>query len=343
MPSPLLCGLFLMLQYYHALAKYAILCLGKSYTKNPLEVIQLRHTIDEIWVKQTLPKRPKNAHKGAFGILTVLAGNRRYPGAAVLAVAGALRAGAGIVRLASIEPVLAAAAAQLPTCTLLPLPETQTGGVAAQALGDVLAAPATAVLAGCGMGNTFDTMGLIEGLLAKVNCPLVLDADALNVLAGHLEDGDDEAVRSVGLAALQVATQPVVLTPHIGEMSRLCGKSAADILAAPAETTAQFSATYGCVVVLKSHATVVAAPDGESYALETEGNPGLAKGGSGDVLAGIIAALAAQGIPPAQAAAAAVWLHAKAGALAAQSYGEAGMSPADLPLQLCEVWKQLDR
>lgn len=303
----------------------------------------MQHIIDETWVKQTLIKRPRDAHKGTFGTLTVLAGSRRYRGAAVLAAAGALRAGAGIVRLASVEPVLAATAAQLPACTLLPLPETQTGGVAAQALGDVLAAPATAVLAGCGMGNTPDTMGLVEGLLAKASCPLVLDADALNVLAGHLEDGDDEAVRSVGLAALKAATQPVVLTPHVGEMARLCGKPATDILAAPAETAAEFSTTTGCVIVLKSHATVVAAPNGEAYALETDGNPGLAKGGSGDVLAGVVAAFVAHGITPAQAAAAAVWLHAKAGALAAQNYGEAGMSPADLPLQLCEVWKQLDR
>lgn len=299
--------------------------------------------IEDTWVKQAVPRRSRSAHKGDFGRLLVLAGSRRYRGAAQLAVAGALRSGAGIVCLAAIEPVCAAAAAQLSTCTFLPLPESEQGDVAAQALQTLLDAKASAVLAGCGLGATADAAALVRGLLAAQGGPLVLDADALNVLAGCMEEGQDDALRNEMRAALGAASRPVVLTPHPGEMARLCGKPIGEVLAAPAQTAADFAMAHDCVVVLKSHATVVAVPKGEGYQLCADGNPGLAKGGSGDMLAGVIAGLAAQGMAPVQAAAAGVWLHAEAAKLATAQYGEAGMSPADLPLFLGQVWARIGR
>ncbi len=300
-------------------------------------------SIGKEFVLQHLPKRPRTAHKGMFGTLGILAGCAQYRGAAVLAAGGALRSGAGIVRVASTEAVCAAVAAQLPCCTLRPLCENSSGGVAGNQLPHLLENLPTAMLAGCGLSATTDTFSLIEGLLTSAGCPLVLDADALNVLSGHLSTGQDSLLRTQGLSALDVTKTPVVLTPHIGEMARLAGTTSANILADPAAAALAFAGTHGCVVTLKSHATLVATPDGDVYSNQAAGGPGLAKGGSGDVLAGIIASLLAQGLPPAIAAATGVWLHANAADMAAATLGEAGMSPADLPHYLALLLRELAR
>ncbi|MDL2324354.1 NAD(P)H-hydrate dehydratase [Ruminococcaceae bacterium OttesenSCG-928-A16] len=303
----------------------------------------MQTTLNAAWVQQMLLPRSTTAHKGNFGTLTILAGSAHYPGAAMLAAAGALRAGAGIVRLAATAQVCAVAAAQLPACTYQPLAQNAEGGIASAALPEALAPPATALLAGCGLGNTAETGLLVAALLDTCPCPFVLDADALNVLAGHLPAGQDETVRRAMLHALATARQPVIVTPHIGEMSRLCGIPPAEAQQDMAGVALQFASRHNCVVVLKSHVTVVATPSGELYVNNTAGNAGLAKGGSGDVLAGIIAALLAQGHAPHIAAAAGVWLHAAAADAAVEITGETGLSPADLPTYLCTVWRQLGR
>lgn len=295
------------------------------------------------WVRQNLPARKKNSHKGSYGTLSVVAGSRRYRGAPLLATSAALRAGAGIVRLASIEAVCAAAAAGLPACILEPLKETNEGGIAPGAATQVLAQKHTAILAGPGLGNTPDTAALVIGLLQKAEVPLVLDADALNVLAGHLATGQNSQVRTSSLALLPKLAHTAVLTPHLGEMARLTGQPVGAVAQHQVQAAQNFAQQYHCVLVLKSNVTVVAAPRGQVYINKETGNPGLAKGGAGDVLGGVIAGLVAQGLQPEIAAAAGVWLHAAAGDIAAQKYGLAGLNPADLPLCLCEVWRQLGR
>lgn len=299
-------------------------------------------TITDLWVKQHIPKRAAAAHKGAFGTLTILAGSSRYRGAALLATSAALRAGAGIVRLASTEKVCAAAACRLPCCTFLPLPEGEDGGIGAQGMELVHKVPSSAILAGCGMQNTAATAALTKALLQGAAQPLVLDADALNALAGDLQTGYDEPLKLEMLALLKATGSPVVITPHIGEMARLCGLAPAMVQKEQTQTALAFARQYRCTVVLKSARTAIATPEGEVFTWE-QSNPGLAKGGSGDVLAGIIAALLAQGLPAATSAAAGVWLHARTGLLAAQAMGQAGLSPADLPHYLGHVWRELGR
>lgn len=289
-----------------------------------------------------LPERQPDAHKGTLGTLSILAGCARYRGAAVLAASAALRAGAGLVRCVSTERVCAAVAAHLPACTLLPVAEDAGGGITAEAADALLAQKQTAILAGSGLGNTAGTLAAVQRLLWRANCPLVLDADALNVLAGHLETGEDADLRIEGLRLLKETPVPVILTPHVGEMARLCGRSTGEVAAAREETAAGFATEYGCTVVLKSHITVVALPAGGTHLLDRP-NPGLARGGSGDVLAGIIASLLAQGCEAGLAACAGVWLHSEAGMLAAKSCGVTGLSPADLLDRLPEVWLSLGR
>lgn len=289
-----------------------------------------------------LPARGESAHKGTLGTLSILAGSRRYRGAAILAASAALRAGAGLVRVASTEPVCAAVAARLPEAILLPLTQGPTGCVAPGGAQILLAQKQSAILAGCGLSNARGIRVLIELLLGGASCPLVLDADALNVLAGHFEDGDDAEARASGLALLKNAGVPLILTPHLGEMARLAGKSPGE-MAASLETVARdFAGEVGCTVVLKSHRTAVATPGGEVHVLDRP-NPGLARGGSGDVLAGIIASLLAQGCGAEQAACAGVWLHSEAGFIAARRSSVTGLSPAELPGCLCEVWQALGR
>lgn len=288
------------------------------------------------WVAQVLPPRQAAAHKGSFGTLGILAGCSRYRGAAVLAAAGAARAGTGIVRVASVEPVCAAVAASLPGCTLLPLPQAGDGTIAPEGAALLLKEKQTAILAGCGLGQNDGTAALVWGLLRETPCPLVLDADALNLLA-------HPAHAPVLGPALGAAGAPVVLTPHIGEMARLCGQSPAWVQQNQRRCALDHAQTTGCVVVLKSHHTWVAGPTGACFVNDGQGNPGMAKGGSGDVLAGIIGGLLAQGVPALQAAAAGVWLHAAAGDAAARRHGQDAMLPADMPPLLGEVFRGLGR
>ncbi|MCL2084586.1 MAG: NAD(P)H-hydrate dehydratase, partial [Oscillospiraceae bacterium] len=196
-----------------------------------------------------------------------------------------------------------------------------------------------AMLAGCGMGNTASAAAVIIELLSTARCPLILDADALNVIAGHLDSGADTGARSRGLKALKNAEAQVTLTPHAGEMARLCGLTARDV---NQDIAKAFASEYNCVVVLKGHVPAVAASGGGGlYVNNAAGNPGLARGGSGDVLAGIVAALTARGMDPPIAAACGVWLHAAAADLAARELGQTGMLPSDLPMYLAKLFGRL--
>ena len=280
-----------------------------------------------VW--QALAPRPPQSHKGTFGRVLIAAGSARYRGAAALCCEGALRAGAGIVTLASVEPVLALTLARTPECTLLPCTPDEAGGISAQnlpALLETLAA-CTALVLGPGLGGAAGALG--AGLLEAASCPVVLDADGLNAAAG-------------GAFSLKTGGGPLILTPHPGEMARLCGLTPAQVNADRPALAARMAREWGCILVLKGHATLVAAPDGALW-VNTTGNPGLARGGSGDVLAGMIGGLCAAGLPALEAAKCGVWLHGAAADRAAAHRGQWGMLPSDLPAALGELFAENGR
>lgn len=274
--------------------------------------------ITEELVWRSLPAREPAAHKGRFGRLLCVAGSAAYRGAAALAAEGALRAGAGIVSLAAVEPVAAAVAARCPECTFLPLAMGQDGGIDSAEAPKIRAAlqNCTALLLGPGLGNTADTAALLRGVAPGAGCATVLDADGLNAAAalGRLP---------------KPAGAPLVITPHPGEMARLCRLSPAQVNADREALAARFARAWGCVVVLKGHGTIVAGPGGEVFC-NTTGGPGLARGGSGDALAGMLAGLLAQGLPALTAALCAVWLHGAAADACERRLGQYGMLPQDL-------------
>ena len=290
-------------------------------------------TPESVWAH--IPPRARDSHKGSFGAVLVVAGSACYRGAASLAVEGALRTGAGIVTLASVEPVLAAVSARLPECCLCPCLAGAEGGISPRSLPNITRQKATTLLLGPGLGYTAqsaaraaETRELVEKLLPGFGGSAVLDADGLNAAASLLNAG----------RALPHPAGELILTPHPGEMSRLTGLPVEVVKARRFDVAGQFAAKYGVTVVLKDSNTVVATPRGELY-LNDNGNSGMAKGGSGDVLAGIIASFLAQGAPTASAAVAGVWLHAAAGDMAAQNLTRYAMLPSDLIDELPYVFR----
>ena len=270
-----------------------------------------------------LPRRPRQAHKGDFGRLLILAGSEGYTGAPVLAARAALRTGAGLVFLGVPRDIYPIVAVKCDEAMPFPLPEDH------RAILD-RAAGCDAVLIGPGLGRRPETEQLVLELLEELEVPVVLDADGINALAGHID-------------VLDGRRAPTVLTPHEGEFARLTGCSLpiGDRLSAARD----FAAAHRCTVVLKGHGTVTAAPDGRVWVNST-GGPGMAKGGSGDVLAGMTAALWGQrllrrgedDLP--RLAAAAVYYHGLAGDLCAGRFGEYAMLPGDMIEALPQVLKE---
>ena len=284
-------------------------------------------TAGSVWSR--IPKRGRESNKGSFGAVLAVAGSACYRGAAALTVEGALRTGAGIVTLASVEPVLAAVSARLPECCLCPCLAGAEGGISPRSLPNITRQKATTLLLGPGLGYTAqsaaraaETRELVEKLLPGFGGSAVLDADGLNAAADLLQAGK-----------LPHPQGDLILTPHPGEMARLTGCSAADINADREGTALRFAKAWDAVVVLKGARTVIAAPDGRC-AVNPTGNPGLARGGSGDVLAGMTSALLACKLTAFEAAVCAVYLHGAAADRAAAKHGEAGMLPHDLFAEL---------
>jgi ADP-dependent NAD(P)H-hydrate dehydratase / NAD(P)H-hydrate epimerase len=273
------------------------------------------------------PRSP-DGHKGTYGHVLVVAGSRGKTGAAHLAAYGALRSGAGLVTVAtpqSCQPVVAALGPEYMTVGLV---ETPDATVSAFALDHVLQLPCTAIAAGPGLGTDDAVAAFVTGLLERATAPLVLDADALNVLAG--EPGRLTARDG----------RVVVVTPHPGEMARLLGIPTADVQAHRLEAARTLASTHGLFVVLKGHRTIIATPDGRAF-INTTGNPGMATGGTGDVLTGMIAAWLGQLDDPASACCLAVHLHGAAGDLAADDEGEIAMTAGDLVARLGDAVLEL--
>ncbi len=280
------------------------------------------HTLTSDTVRGLLPKRGENTHKGSYGHLLLLTGSRAYRGAAHLAARGALRMGAGLITLAADESVLAGVLPTLPELILVPLSEDTP-------LPTEATRGKSAILIGSGSGATAALGERLQALLFSDGGPLVIDADALTVLAERL-----------GVATLKSAKRKVILTPHPGEMARLLGTDVAAVQADRLNLSRRFAAEHGVTLVLKGAGTVVA--EGERFSINTSGTPALAKGGSGDVLAGAIASLLAAGAAPFEASSLAVWLHGAAGERLAAVYSEAGVRPYELADEMARLLREVE-
>lgn len=260
-----------------------------------------------------LPERPRLSHKGDYGKLLIVGGSIPYTGAPAMAAQAAVRAGAGLVYLGVPSDIYEIEAIKNQEAMVFPLASGEKGRVSRRAWESVrerLSVCDVCVL-GPGMGRGEDTLALTQLVLEQSPIPVVADADALWAI------GQDASI-------LKKTAAPVVLTPHEGEFSRLTGKPVADRFT----EAINFSKEYGCILVLKGHRTICAFPDGRAYIIDA-GNPGMAKGGSGDVLAGTIGAMLGQ-MPARRAVVTACWLHARAGDLAALKYGEYAMKAGDI-------------
>lgn len=274
-------------------------------------------TVQVITELPHLPPRPLDAHKGAFGRVLIVAGSRGMSGAAVLSGTGALRGGAGLVRVAVPEGVLNIVAAANPCYMTAPMPQDDRGRLAASALSELmeLLHGSSAAALGPGLGQSADLTELLTAVLVQTDMPMVLDADALNGLVGRLE-------------VLRQHRGSILLTPHPGEFARLIGSDIATVQANRTELAMRFAVDHGVVLVLKGHDTLVT--DGRRLYLNTTGNPGMATGGSGDVLSGFLAALVGQRLEPFAAGQLGVYLHGLAGDLARRRLGEASLIALDL-------------
>ena len=272
-------------------------------------------------VLSLLPDRNPWGHKGNFGKLLLLCGSRGYTGAAFFAAMGALRSGAGLVFLGVPESIYVIEAVKLNEPVIFPLPDAD-GRLSADAVPEILSRlpRMDTVLVGPGLGQSEGTLAVVRAVLEKAECPVVVDADGINVLSAHRD-------------LLRGRKSPTILTPHDGEFARLGGVIGEDRMAAAAALAEEL----GCVVLLKGHETCIT--DGTDGYLNPTGNPGMAVGGSGDVLAGVITALLGAGLPPLEAAACGAWLHGAAGDRCAAEMGQYGMLPTDMLSALLRLMK----
>ena len=263
-------------------------------------------------VLSLLPDRDPWGHKGCFGKILLLCGSRGFTGAAYLAAMGALRSGAGLTFLGVPESIYAIEAVKLNEPVVFPLPDKE-GKLSREAIPEILERLPNmdAVLVGPGLGQSEDTFEVVKAVLQKASCPVVLDADGINVLSAHKDI----------LRGRQAVT---ILTPHDGEFARIGGKVGQDRMA----SAMALARDLGCIVLLKGHETCIT--DGDKCYLNRTGNPGMAVGGSGDVLSGILVSLLGQGIAALEASAVAAWLHGTAGDICAREMGQYGMLPTDM-------------
>lgn len=270
--------------------------------------MELTHTD----VLSLLPDRDAFAHKGNFGKILLLCGSRGYTGAAYLAAMGALRSGAGLVFLGVPESIYTIEAVKCTEPVVFPLPD-KDGMLSAEAIPEILERlpRMDAVLIGCGLGQSPGTLAVVQAVLQNAACPVVLDADGINVISRHKD-------------ILRGRNGITILTPHDGEFARLGTPVGPDRMASAMTLAAELH----CILLLKGHRTYIT--DGKRGYINTTGNPGMAVGGSGDLLAGILVSLLGQLLPPLEAAACAAWLHGAAGDACAKEIGQYGMLPTDM-------------
>lgn len=285
-------------------------------------------TIEAGELREFLPQRKPEAHKGDFGHLLIVGGSVSKPGAAVMAARAALRAGAGLVTVAAPRAALPLMAPGLPEAMWEPLDQTGDGSIAASAYGRVqeILAGKTSLAIGPGLGRDRETVGLVKRLVAENDLPTVIDADGLNAFQ------DD-----VGAIPPH---RPIALTPHPGEAGRLLGCPAREIQKNRLESVRRLAAQTASFVLLKGYRTLVSDPSAQVY-INLTGNPGLATGGSGDVLTGVVGALLNR-LPVDVALRVAAYLHGLAGDLAAETVGETSLMATDVTHALPQAIRRLE-
>lgn len=270
-------------------------------------------------VKALFNKRNITGNKGDFGHVLCVCGSRNMIGAAVLSVKGALRSGAGLVSAAFPDCAYAPVASQLTESLMLPLKSNLQGTLSVGCLDQLLPAleKADAVLIGCGLGINGDTKEIVREVLANAKCPVIVDADGLNIVSGDIE-------------MIKKATVPLIFTPHPGEMARLIQQPVNAVQSDRMGLTRAFADEHRLTLVLKGSNTLVASPESHAVFVNSTGNSGMSKGGCGDLLAGMIAGFIAQGMPPLQACSAAVYVHGYVGETVSDELSLRGMLPGDM-------------
>ena len=290
------------------------------------------YTYNKTEVKNLFPKRAVTANKGSFGHVLCICGSRNMVGASVLCASAALRSGAGLVTVAFPKSIYLPVANKLTQALFMPLEETEDGTFSEKALGQLLPVldKYDAVVIGCGIGVNEDTTALVKGVLQNSKVPVIVDADAINIIARDI-------------SILKSATSRVVLTPHPKEMSRLVG-TPVEIIQSDRVTCAKaFAHANDAYVVLKGSNTVVASPGSQRVYVNASGNSGLAKGGSGDVLAGLIGGFAVQDFELTDAVCSAVYVHGYTGDTVADKYSKSGMLPEDVVSELRYTLKDFEK
>ena len=288
-------------------------------------------TLDSQDIKKMLPIRKPISNKGTYGHALCVCGSMRMTGAAYLSIGGALRCGAGLVTAAFPQNAYSAIAPKLTEPLLLPLESNFEGTFAFSAKAGILDASerASAVLIGCGIGYNKDTASLVQSLVKETKKPMIIDADGINALSSNID-------------ILKEAQAPIILTPHPGEMSRICKKSIPEIIANPIITAYEFAKKYGVTVVLKGANTIVCSHDSNEIYVNTTGNQGLARGGSGDLLAGMTVSFLAQGMKPFDASVCAVYLHGLCADEVAEKTSMRGMLPSDVLNYMPEFFSKFE-
>lgn len=276
-------------------------------------------------IKRFFRQRESDAHKGDFGKLLSVAGSMNMQGAAVMAANAAVNSGVGLVTAVFPDTAYSAIASKLTEPLTVPLRSNVDGYLSSLNINKILtmAEKSTAMLLGCGIGFCDDTVKLVHDIISRVKCPIILDADGINAVATNIN-------------ILKETEAPLILTPHPGEMSRLTGISVEEIQKNRVSVAKNFASEYGCIVVLKGANTVVAAPTGNVYINRT-GNAGMATGGSGDVLAGIIASFVCQSMSLQSATIAGVYIHGLCGDVVMKKYSMHGVTPTKMIAELSEV------
>jgi NAD(P)H-hydrate epimerase len=279
-------------------------------------------------MRELIPARAADSHKGDFGRVLVIAGSAGRTGAAQLAALGALRSGAGLVTIATPRSCVPILATMMPEYMTEGLEETAAGSIDFSAVERVLDLKADIIALGPGLGQDPSTAAFIQAIVERAGAPLVLDADALNAFT-------EDPERLSGRDGVDV-----IITPHPGEMARLLNISIEQVQADRLEHAREFAAARRVHVVLKGHRTIIAGPEGRSF-VNLTGNAGMATGGTGDLLTGMIAAWFAQILDPEGACKLAVYLHGTAGDLAEADEGEVALLPSDIAARLGDAVLEL--
>ena len=284
---------------------------------------------DKLLFREAVFDRPDDANKGTLGSLLCICGSYGMAGAAIMAGKAALRCGIGLLKTAVPKSIYPICSSNILESVYFPLEETKSGAISDKNTDFLLSEceKSSAVLIGCGLSVCDDTRAVVKAVITNCTKPLVIDADALNCICNEPQ-------------ILKSLKAPAIITPHPGEMARLINSTPREVNSDRENTAINFAKRYGVITVLKGAGTIIASPDGKAYINHT-GNSGMATGGSGDVLAGIIGSMLAQGANPFKAAAAGVFLHGTVGDIAAEKLGRISMLPTDMTELLPDAFQRL--